>query len=49
MEKDSKDIQLPGPETIPAPPAGFWVKFLAFIIHSLSLLFHEFLWGILFT
>jgi hypothetical protein len=49
MEKDSKDIQLPRPKMTPAPPTGFWVKFLAFIIRGLSIPFHEFLRGLLFA
>jgi hypothetical protein len=37
VKKDSEYIMLPGPETTPAPPVGFRVMFMAFILRGLSL------------
>jgi hypothetical protein len=42
-------IIFPGDEAIPAPPAGYWVMFLAFLLRGLSLPAHKFLCGLLFV
>jgi hypothetical protein len=44
----SVEIVFPSTESIPSPPAGFWVMFLAFLLRSFSLPAHEFLRGLLF-
>jgi hypothetical protein len=46
---DSVEIIFPSIKAIPAPPAGFWVMFLAFLLHGFSLPAHEFLCGFLFV
>jgi hypothetical protein len=46
--KGTDDVKIPGAETTPAPPPGFRVMFLAFILRGLSLPAHEFLRGLLF-
>ena len=46
--KDFEDVRVPGAETTPAPPPGFRVTFLAFLLRGLSLPAHEFLRGLLF-
>jgi hypothetical protein len=45
----STEIVFPSTEAIPAPPAGFRVMFLAFLLRGFSLPTHEFLRGILFV
>jgi hypothetical protein len=42
-------VIFPSTERIPKPPSGFWVMFLAFLLHGLSLPAHEFLRGLLFV
>jgi hypothetical protein len=57
MEKAKKEgllpasatIIFPGDEAVPAPPVGYWVMFLAFLLRGLSLPTHEFLRGLLFV
>ena len=49
LERESGDHLLPGAETTPAPPAGFGVMFVAFLLCGLSFHVHEFLWGLLFV
>jgi hypothetical protein len=46
---DGDQVIFPSTECIPKPPSGFWVMFLAFILHSLSFPTHEFLRGLLFV
>jgi hypothetical protein len=43
------EIVFPSTEVIPAPPPGFRVMFLAFLLHGFSLPSHEFLRGLLFV
>jgi hypothetical protein len=45
----SAEIVFPSDEVIPAPPSGFWVMFLAFLLRGFSLPSHEFLHGLLFV
>jgi hypothetical protein len=45
----SAEIIFPSTEVIPAPPPGFWVMFLAFLLRGFSLATHEFLCGLLFV
>jgi hypothetical protein len=45
----SAAIVFPGDEAVPAPPTGYRVMFLAFLLHGLSLPAHEFLHGLLFV
>jgi hypothetical protein len=45
----SAEIIFPSDEVIPAPPPGFRVMFLAFLLHGFSLPAHEFLRGLLFV
>jgi hypothetical protein len=45
----STEIVFPSTEAIPAPPAGFRVMFLAFLLRGFSLHAHEFLCGLLFV
>jgi hypothetical protein len=42
-------IIFPGDKVVPAPPAGYQVMFLAFLLRGLSLPAHEFLCGLLFV
>jgi hypothetical protein len=42
-------VIFPGDERVPMPPKGYWVMFLAFLIHGLSLPAHKFLRGLLFV
>jgi hypothetical protein len=42
-------IIFPGGESVPKPPKGYWVMFLAFILRGLSLPAHEFLHGLIFV
>jgi hypothetical protein len=46
---ESVEIVFPSTEAIPAPPVGFWVMFLAFLLRGFSLPAHEFLHGLLFV
>jgi hypothetical protein len=46
---ESIEIIFPNIKVIPAPPPGFRVMFLAFLLHSFSLHAHEFLCGLLFV
>jgi hypothetical protein len=46
---ESAEIIFPRDEAIPAPPAGYRVMFLAFLLCGLSLPTHEFLHGLLFV
>jgi hypothetical protein len=46
---ESEEVIFPSIEVIPAPPSGFWVMFLAFLLRGFSLLAHEFLHGLLFV
>jgi hypothetical protein len=46
---ESVDVIFPSTEVIPAPPPGFWVMFLAFLLRGFSLPAHEFLRGLLFV
>jgi hypothetical protein len=46
---NSIEIIFPSTEAIPAPPAGFRVMFLAFLLRGFSLPAHEFLRGMLFV
>jgi hypothetical protein len=46
---ESGEIIFPRDEVIPAPPVGYRVMFLAFLLHGLSLPAHEFLHGLLFV
>jgi hypothetical protein len=43
------EIIFPSTKVIPAPPPGFWVMFLAFLLRCFSLPAHEFLRGLLFV
>jgi hypothetical protein len=43
------EIIFPSTEVIPAPPPGFQVMFLAFLLRGFSLPAHEFLCGLLFV
>jgi hypothetical protein len=45
----SAEIVFPHDEVISAPPAGFWVMFLAFLLRSFSLPAHVFVRGLLFV
>jgi hypothetical protein len=45
----SDSIKFPSIEWIPQPPSDYWVMFLAFLFHGLSLPAHEFLRGLLFV
>jgi hypothetical protein len=38
-----------GDEVVPSPPAGYWVMFLAFLLHGVSLPAQEFHRGLLFV
>jgi hypothetical protein len=57
LKKDMKEgflaqyaeVIFPSTEVIPAPPLGFRVMFLAFLLHGFSLPTHEFLRGLLFV
>jgi hypothetical protein len=49
LKRGSKDHRLPGREDTPDPPMGFRVIFVAFLLHGLSVLAHEFLRGLLFV
>jgi hypothetical protein len=54
VEADLKKVKKEGfsaesAEVIPAPPSGFWVMFLAFILRGFSLPAHKFLRGLLFV
>jgi hypothetical protein len=42
-----EQIIFPSTERIPKPLSGYWVMFLAFLFHGLSLPAHEFLRGFL--
>jgi hypothetical protein len=42
-------VIFPGEERVPKPLKGYWVMFLAFLLHGLSLPPHEFLRGLLFV
>jgi hypothetical protein len=42
-------VIFPSTERIPKPPSGYWVMFLAFLLHGLSLPAHKFLCGLLFV
>jgi hypothetical protein len=46
---ESAKIVFPSTEAIPAPPAGFRVMFLGFLLRGFSLPTHEFLRGLLFV
>jgi hypothetical protein len=46
---EAAGIIFPRDEVVPAPPAGYRVMFLAFLLHGLSLPAHEFLRGLLFV
>jgi hypothetical protein len=46
---ESMEIVFPSTEVIPAPPPGFRVMFLDFLLHGFSLPAHEFLHGLLFV
>jgi hypothetical protein len=46
---ESAEIVFPSTQAIPAPPAGFRVMFLAFLLHGFSLPTHKFLHGLLFV
>jgi hypothetical protein len=45
---ESAEVIFPSTKVIPAPPSGFWVMFLAFLLRGLSLP-AEFLRGLLFV
>jgi hypothetical protein len=45
----SVEIVFPRDEVIPAPPLGFRVMFLGFLLHGFSLPAHKFLHGLLFV
>jgi hypothetical protein len=45
---ESTEVIFPSTEVIPAPPPGFRVMFLAFLLRGFSLPAHEFLRGLLF-
>jgi hypothetical protein len=49
LKDDAMENRLAGPEAIPNTPAGFWLRFLAFVLHGLSFPLHDFLHGLLFT
>jgi hypothetical protein len=44
----SSKVIIPSTEVIPAPPPGFWVMFLAFLLCGFSLPAHKFMCGLLF-
>jgi hypothetical protein len=44
-----EQVIFPSTEHIPKPPSCYWVMFLAFLLHGLSLPAHEFLRGLLFV
>jgi hypothetical protein len=46
---ESAAIIFPGDKTVPAPPVGYRVMFLAFLLRGLSLPTHEFFRGLLFV
>jgi hypothetical protein len=46
---DNDQVVFPSTERISKPPSGFRVMFLAFLLHGLSFLAHEFLRGLLFV
>jgi hypothetical protein len=46
---EAAPIIFPGEERVPSQPEGYWVMFLSFLLHGLSLPAHEFLRGILFV
>jgi hypothetical protein len=46
---ESAAVIFPGDEVVPAPSAGYWVMFLAFLLRGLSRPSHEFLHGLLFV
>jgi hypothetical protein len=46
---ESADVIFPSTKLIPAPPPGFRVMFLAFLLHGFSLPSHEILHGLLFV
>jgi hypothetical protein len=46
---ESMEIIFPRDKAIPAPPTGYWVMFLAFLLRGLSLPAHEVLCGLLFV
>jgi hypothetical protein len=46
---ESAEVIFPRDEAGLAPPAGYWVMFLAFLFRGLSLPAHEFLHGLLFV
>jgi hypothetical protein len=46
---ESTEVIFPNTEVIPAPHPGFWVMFLAFLLHGFSLPAHNFLRGLLFV
>jgi hypothetical protein len=41
LKDEPAKVQVPGPEIMPTPPAGFQVTFLAFILHGLSFPVHD--------
>jgi hypothetical protein len=42
-------VIFPSSKRIPMPPSGYWVMFLAFLLHGPSLPAHEFFYGLLFV
>jgi hypothetical protein len=46
---EGDQVIFPSTERIPKPPSGYRVMFLAFLLHGLSFLAHEFLRGLLFV
>jgi hypothetical protein len=46
---ESAVVIFPGDEAVPAPPAGYRVMFLVFLLSGLSLRTQEFLRGLLFV
>jgi hypothetical protein len=49
LVSNNDSIIFPSTERIPKPPSGYWVMFLAFLLHGLSLPAHEFLRGLLYV
>jgi hypothetical protein len=46
---ESAGVIFPRDDVVPAPPVGYRVMFLAFLVHGLSLPAHKFIHGLLFV
>jgi hypothetical protein len=49
FQAESADVRFPSTEIIPAPPEGYRVMFLAFLLRGFSFPAHKFLRGLIFV